>query len=406
MENFSNRIGHDNFVWWIGVVEDNRDPLFLGRCRVRIFGTHDSNLDLIPTDSLPWATPLVPITNPISSASPANGEYVTGFFMDGLSSQAPVMVGVMPGIPQEDPQTGVGFSALSGDYNSQKDPDYVFEIIGKRPKAPTDKAPAMQIQKIGVPTTPTNSWTVANTVVGWTNSNLVHACDFRFLINFSDLNIGVIENPITLIEEAIKDSKNKAAAIIRVLLSRLLDTFRVTFKGIIVALNLDPTGQISQIVSQARDVVRQINAISRKIAEYIGSAALMVSLVQELRQIVDWIQTLPAKVLAMLKDCLTTFSSAITTATSQIQAIPGQVSSSLASTFQQLEKSADITLKVAQAAEAAANVPNTLIQIVTSPTTANVDSLTVYIDSAYPNTNVVISQTNSASFNIANTSTP
>ena len=48
---------------WIGIVEDVDDPLFEGRCRIRVFGKMDqregdanSNY-VIPTDSLPWARP-------------------------------------------------------------------------------------------------------------------------------------------------------------------------------------------------------------------------------------------------------------------------------------------------------------------------------------------------------------
>jgi len=50
---------------WVGRVEDNSDPLFEGRCRVRVFGKMDQRVSLddpnsefvLPTDKLPWATP-------------------------------------------------------------------------------------------------------------------------------------------------------------------------------------------------------------------------------------------------------------------------------------------------------------------------------------------------------------
>jgi hypothetical protein len=113
MSDFQNRLGHDDFVWWIGVVEDRFDPLNLGRCRVRIFGSHTENLQLVPTSSLPWATPLYPVNDSRTISTPMEGDYVFGFFMDGLSSQAPAMLGVFPGIPQEDVNavTGKGFHA-------------------------------------------------------------------------------------------------------------------------------------------------------------------------------------------------------------------------------------------------------------------------------------------------------
>lgn len=100
MENFTNRLGQDNFVWWIGVVEDRQDPLKMGRCRVRIFGIHSPNDQLISKDSLPWAQPLLPINGSLTTGTAQEGDYVFGFFFDGSSCQAPCMVGVIPGIPQ------------------------------------------------------------------------------------------------------------------------------------------------------------------------------------------------------------------------------------------------------------------------------------------------------------------
>jgi hypothetical protein len=400
--NFSNRIGHDNFVWWLGVVEDDKDPLKMGRCRVRIFGTHNPNLEYIPTDTLPWASPVNPTNNSKTIDTPLPGEYVLGFFLDGLSSQFPVMLGVIPGIAQEEQRAGTGFSALAREYNN---PDVIKVNQEKTPVAP-NVAPNMVLQQVGKASIPQNAVTANNTVLGWTNSQLVHSCDFRFLINLGDLNIGGLENPITLIQQAIANSKNKAAALVRTLLAQLLSNFRIGFQGIIVALNLDPTGQLSKSISQVRDVLRKINYYSRKLAEYVGSAALVVAVIQELKQVIDWIKSLPAKVLAMLKECLTTFQNAVTTATSQIAAIPGQLTNGLVGTFKELESSTQGLINQAEAAAASANVPNTLITLITSPDTANVNVLTQYITSEYPNSNVVIANSNDATFNVANSSTP
>ena len=41
--------GKDGFVWWNGVVENRKDPLFLGRCKVRILGWHTEDKSMLPT---------------------------------------------------------------------------------------------------------------------------------------------------------------------------------------------------------------------------------------------------------------------------------------------------------------------------------------------------------------------
>ncbi len=414
MSEFQNRLGQDNFVWWIGVIEDRIDPLFLGRCKVRIFGSHTEDLNLIPTSSLPWATPLYPVNDSKTFSTPMEGDYVFGFFMDGLSSQAPTMLGVFPSIPQAEPKPGTGFSALAKVYSPLIDQSEAetqrllrqnSQVSATQPVVPS-VAPAMKLIQPGKPSTPANAYTANNTVLGWSSQNLSHGCDFRFLINIGDLSVGVIENPITLIQEAIKGAKNKAAAIIRALLSQLLSTFRIGLKAITVGLNLDPTGQLSAAFSKVREVVRTINYYSRKLAEMVGEVALVVALVLELKQIVEWIKTLPKQVLALLRDCLATFTSAITAAAGQIQALPGQISGSLVGAFESLQTSAQDSVQQAQEAATSANIPNTMIVLITSPETANANIITEYITSEYPNSNVIIATTDSASYNIANTSTP
>lgn len=97
-------IGRDGFYWWIGTVEDNDDPLILGRAKVRIFGYHppyrategvDVN-NTIPSVDLPWATVVL---SPNSSGQYSRlglGEWVFGFFLDGPEAQEPAIIGYLP----------------------------------------------------------------------------------------------------------------------------------------------------------------------------------------------------------------------------------------------------------------------------------------------------------------------
>ena len=86
MKNF---MGKDGFQWFIGVVEDRKDPKTLGRVRVRCLGYHTEDLIKLPTKDLPWAHPMNPITSATVSGigqtplGVVEGTWVVGFFTDG-----------------------------------------------------------------------------------------------------------------------------------------------------------------------------------------------------------------------------------------------------------------------------------------------------------------------------------
>lgn len=123
-----NFIGKEGFIWWVGVVEDRNDPEQLGRVRVRCFGWHTQDKELIPTNLLPWAHTLLPANHP-AAYTPKEGDMVMGFFMDGISGQNPVVMGVVPGKPGKKPKYDQGFSDPRTDF-------------GSVPKKPSDSAEA------------------------------------------------------------------------------------------------------------------------------------------------------------------------------------------------------------------------------------------------------------------------
>jgi len=99
MKNF---IGHDGFIWWIGIVEDINDPLTLGRCKVRCFGYHPAKkTNLVPTEDLPWALSIHPLNTPNLYGAPKLGDWVFGFFLDSMSAQEPAILGYLPAIPEK-----------------------------------------------------------------------------------------------------------------------------------------------------------------------------------------------------------------------------------------------------------------------------------------------------------------
>lgn len=101
---FLQNMGVSGFVWFYGVVNDRtNDPLKLGRVRVRILGHMTGNTQVIPVDHLAWSKCLLDV---LSSGPECIGwtplgiteaAWVWGFYEDGANSQAPVVVGVIPG---------------------------------------------------------------------------------------------------------------------------------------------------------------------------------------------------------------------------------------------------------------------------------------------------------------------
>jgi len=156
-----NFMGQAGFIWWVGVVENRKDPLKIGRCQVRIFGWHTADLRLIPSADLPWAHPVMPINNSTTFTTPKEGDYVMGFFFDGESGQFPGYLGVIPGIPQamamqqaEAPQTG-------------------FQDLRTSAQLASSPAPAIvEVEKDGSGTTVTNKPAPRNpSLAGFPNIN-------------------------------------------------------------------------------------------------------------------------------------------------------------------------------------------------------------------------------------------
>ena len=105
-------LGRDGYTWWVGEVEDVKDPSEIGRVKVRILGWYTGNqegqayLKEMPTSVLPWATVLLPNDQPQTKSSGTTtelqcGAWVLGFFLDGEEAQLPVVMGAFRGFAQE-----------------------------------------------------------------------------------------------------------------------------------------------------------------------------------------------------------------------------------------------------------------------------------------------------------------
>jgi hypothetical protein len=119
-----------SFSWWVGQIADDatwRDNILPGkfespdqipgwgrRYKVRIIGLHDQGETEIPSDQLPWAQIMYPVTaggGQAKSGQTPNlrqGNMVFGFFLDGQDQQVPVIMGVLGNNAQTQLATKIG----------------------------------------------------------------------------------------------------------------------------------------------------------------------------------------------------------------------------------------------------------------------------------------------------------
>lgn len=116
-----------NLNWFFGKVENREDPLEMSRLGVRVYGIHTADkvkdqFKGIPTEELLWAQTINGVTSAEMNGvgnSPngtTEGSMVFGFFLDGVNCQLPYILGVIGGIPIEQPDTSRGFNDPKGVY--------------------------------------------------------------------------------------------------------------------------------------------------------------------------------------------------------------------------------------------------------------------------------------------------
>tara|TARA_R100000152_G_C6775517_1_gene203974 strand:- start:475 stop:2559 length:2085 start_codon:yes stop_codon:yes gene_type:complete len=170
-----------NFKWWIGQVTDDaywRDNIVPGRIKkkdgesgwgrrykVRIIGLHDQGETEIPSDQLPWANVMYPITagggqtSTVQTPAIRQGNIVFGFFMDSDNDEIPVIMGILGNnvqtplntqTPSKDPKVTnntPGSLATSGFAQSVDPPDSAStpsppdrDLITDKPKDPENQS--------------------------------------------------------------------------------------------------------------------------------------------------------------------------------------------------------------------------------------------------------------------------
>lgn len=170
-------LGKDGFFWWFGEIVEDRDPLQVGRVKVRISGWY-TGLDgkfkeKMPDEDLPWAIVLQPTNQGgqegtgISAGQLKPGAMVMGFFLDGQEAQQPVVMGVVraykPGSVNGYIESMFGGGGSNdGEYDNTSNQAYTNPVTGQSSPGAQGPATSTNSKVQQVPTAPGQPLNAAN----------------------------------------------------------------------------------------------------------------------------------------------------------------------------------------------------------------------------------------------------
>jgi hypothetical protein len=167
--------------------------------------------------------------------------------------------------------------------DTQPQTNTVTVVNGKESPAPQVVAgQSNNTAQSGGPTTPALArGNVANTSISFANDNLAHMCDFSTEMKKNNMLKRFLVATANTIREGIRDV--------------------MRFLGF-----TDATGTFQWLKDQLKSITRGLKYIQKNVIQPIlDFEKLVVEYIKKIQAIIAWILSLPAKLFALLKNCLT-----------------------------------------------------------------------------------------------------
>lgn len=303
-----------NFVWWVGeIVDRQNDPLKMGRMKIRIFGLQEKTDE----DKLPWAQLLVSPNSPNSFSSLKNGDWVHGFFQDGMNGQMPIITGYYPSIS---PPTEI--------VENKKSPAVSSVPSFLSPKSVPEPAPGLVCRAPNEPTFARESrGSIEQTSLEKANEMLEKGCS----------SVPEVQ---------------KALLWVKIQFGEIAQAIRRGIRKLIIALGASDS---EGLVSKAIAFLKEIKAGLEKVKEFFDQMKKWIKIFKEVilkvRQFIAWVLSLPSKMIKFIIGCLKSFMGAISDGISSVGDMPDispedqAAFTELSDTFKSVQKLAAEDLK-------------------------------------------------------------
>jgi hypothetical protein len=113
------------------------------------------------------------------------------------------------------------------------------------------------------------------------------------------------------------------AALQRLQFSEFVTKIRDGIKALLKALGLTPSGETVYWIEQAKILARELSNIAKSISELADLATVIVDFAKKVRAMIDYINSLPAKLYNLLKQCLSELVASLTSGLSDLFSLGG-----------------------------------------------------------------------------------
>lgn len=353
------------FYWFRGVVENTSDdPLMCGRLRCRIIGKDTERLNQQPSIDLPLATGLRPLNGTHSSLDVKPGDWVFGFFEDGAACQKPSILAVYPGIKRAEYDTSKGFSPQLTPEQKKREPvaPEGVKVAGKDLNTVTGSPLLCRGDYVG-------------TLIAQTNKEIIHVCDV-----------------VTQVKRNVAWERLKK--------SQLVSQAREAINAFIRSLSLSPDTISQRLIEMAKKLRRFLKKIQDLIDEFNDFLQVTIEVAKQLRAIIDWILSLPARLKAGLQNCLAAFLSGISSLVSDVLTLPGAAGNDVSAVITELKNTVQQAQNTTQSALNTLAIPAQIADAFLTPaSTADIAKIQNSVSSYISQTTTTVNQTNQSAIN-------